>query len=501
MTAWTGPFEFGAMPSFAVADRVAELLQATYADWEYGGSISFPSRSCGKADRPEHRAQGTPSASLETDLAGDGRVSSAPDCECDVTSDGHVGRLLERIDTASHHAAATDVSAFVRMVPKKDRPSLMRHLMIHSRVACTDPEPRCARCPLVSFCETGRSRVTSQQVVHTAVDLFGGAGALGLGFKRAGFSIVAAVEIERNAAQTYRLNHPGVPVLEASVEKVTADRLRTWLPNLTAPAAVIAGPPCQGYSAAGSRDVDDQRNLLFRHVGRIARQLGARSVVVENVPGLRRVNGVTYTDKITFSLRRCGYRTWKQPVALRASDFGVPQNRQRLFFVGVERGIDLPEPPPPTHTRPDDSASDSSLPQTPSLAERLEDLPCLEAGAGAERLQLPNGQVVLNSQAMAHSPKVVAKIKAIPAGGGPISYRRLESDSARTLVAGHRALPVHPQQHRTITVREAARIQGFPDEYFFCGPRSTQPLQVANAVPPALSEAIARQLRESLDAA
>lgn len=501
VAARTEPHELGAMPWPAVADRVAELLKATYANWENWDRVEGPSRSRRSVDRSRRRSRGTPSESPDAVPAEDGQAPCASACERDIATDRHVGRLLERIGTASHRPTVTEVSAFVRMVPKKDRPGLVRHLMTHSRVACTDPEPRCASCPLVSFCETGRSRVASQRGVHTAVDLFGGAGALGLGFKRAGFSIVAAVEIERNAAQTYRLNHPGVPVLEASVEKVTADGLRTWLPNLMAPATVIAGPPCQGYSAAGSRDVDDQRNLLFRDVGRIARQLGARSVVIENVPGLRRVNGFTYTDKITFSLQRCGYRTWKQPLALRASDFGVPQNRQRLFFVGVKRGIDLPESPRPTHTRPDDSAPDSSLPQTPSLAERLEDLPRLEPGAGAERLRLPNGQVVLNSQAMAHSPRVVEKIRAIPAGGGPISYRRLESDSARTLVAGHRALPVHPEQHRTITVREAARIQGFPDEYFFCGPRSTQPLQVANAVPPALSEAIARQLLESLDAA
>ena len=501
VTARVEPFKVGAVHSAAVADRVAELLRATYADWEDRGSIDCSSRSCGYADRPEPRAQGTPSALLDADPAGNRRVPWAPARECDIDTDRHVGRLLQRIDMANHDPSATGACDFVRMVPKKERPGLERHLMIHSRVACTEKEPRCAACPLVSFCETGRSSVVAQHGTATAVDLFGGAGALGLGFKWAGFRIVAAVEIDRDAAQTYRVNHPGVPVLEAPVEKITADGLRTWIPNLATPSAVIAGPPCQGYSAAGARDTDDRRNLLFRHVGRIARQLGARSVVIENVPGLRRVNGVTYTDRITASLRRCGYRTWKQPVALRASDFGVPQNRQRLFFVGVRRGIELPEPPTPTHVPLNDHASDSVLPQTPSLAERLEDLPRLEPGAGAERLRLRNGRVVLNSQAMAHSPRVVAKIREIPAGRGPISYRRLESDSARTLVAGHRALPVHPEQHRTITVREAARIQGLPDEYFFCGPRSTQPLQVANAVPPALSEAVARRLLKSLEAA
>ncbi len=491
-----GPAELGAMSMSAVASRIAELLAATYADCEDARGVGCRARSHSIAGGTDHSAEGMSSKSFGADRSGSDQTFRG----CNATTDIHASRMLGRLGTVSRHAAIGEVRAFVDSAPKKDRSDLARHLMIHSRVVCSDREPRCARCPLVSFCETGRSRITSQQGNATALDLFGGAGALGLGFRWAGFSIVAAVEIDRDAAQTYRLNHPGVPVLEAPVENVTAAGLQAWLPALTAPSAVIAGPPCQGYSAAGSRDSEDQRNLLFRHVGRLARRLDARSVVIENVPGLRRVNGVAYTDKITNSLRRCGYRTWKQPIALRASDFGVPQNRQRLFFVGVNGEIDLPECPVPTYTPHEGNSDGSSLPRTPSLAERLEDLPHLAPGEGAERLRLPNGRVVLNSQAMSHSPRVVAKINAIPAGGGPISYRRLESDVARTLVAGHRALPVHPDQNRTITVREAARIQGFPDNYFFCGLRSAQPLQVANAVPPALSEAVARQLLKSLEA-
>src|SRR5439155_5690430 len=91
-----------------------------------------------------------------------------------------------------------------------------------------------------------------------------------------------------------------------------------------------------------------------------------------------------------------------------------------------------------------------------------------------------------------HGPEVVRKIQKIKPGEGPISYRRLERSEARTLIAGHRALPVHPTQHRAISVREAATIQGFPRNYIFCGPRTEQPLQVANAVPPPLAEAVAR---------
>jgi len=321
---------------------------------------------------------------------------------------------------------------------------------------------------------------------------------MGLGFEQAGFRVLAAVEIDRHAAQTYRLNHPGVPVLERPVECVTADVLRSWIPGLGEPSAVIAGPPCQGYSAAGARTIGDERNLLFLHVTRIAQELGARSVLIENVPGVRQVNGVRYKDRITNSLRRAGYAAWDEPATLRASDFGVPQNRRRLFFVGITPELPMPEVPAPSHRPP--ASEVSPLPLTPTLAERLAGLPVLAAGEGAERLRTVDGKVVLNSTVMNHSDAVVKKITAIPPGGGPISYRRLDPDLARTLVAGHRALPVHPDQHRAITVREAARIQGFPDTYFFCGPRAWQPLQVANAVPPALARAVATQLLASFGA-
>lgn len=409
--------------------------------------------------------------------------------------DTHVRRILRRLGVVEDVSGKPDHDEFEAVVPKSARIRLHMNLVHHGRAVCRNSKPRCASCPLVSFCETGRSRVASSAGDLAVVDLFGGAGAMGLGFEQAGFRIAAAVEIERHAAQTYRLNHPGVPVLEADVEELSGDSIRAWLPGLRSPAAVIAGPPCQGYSAAGTRAAGDRRNLLFRHVSRIAGELGARSVMIENVPGVRMVAGVSYIDRITGSLREAGYETWKQPATLRASEFGVPQNRRRLFFVGVKPGVGLPAIPPPTHVPPGSAAADCKLPETSKLEERLRDLPLLGPGEGSERLLLPDGRIVLNSTAMCHSARVVAKIKSIPRGGGPISYRRLEPDVARTLVAGHRALPVHPSEHRAITVREAARIQDFPDTYFFCGPRASQPLQVANAVPPPLARAVASRLR------
>jgi DNA (cytosine-5)-methyltransferase 1 len=119
----------------------------------------------------------------------------------------------------------------------------------------------------------------------------------------------------------------------------------------------------------------------------------------------------------------------------------------------------------------------------------------LDHSQEAEHMKLgPGFPPLLNGSTMKHGDKVLAKIRAIRPGAGPISYRRLHTDLARTIVAGHRALPVHPTLHRTISVREAARIQGFRDDHVFAGPRWLQPLQVANAVPPPMARAVAEAL-------
>jgi site-specific DNA-cytosine methylase len=134
----------------------------------------------------------------------------------------------------------------------------------------------------------------------------------------------------------------------------------------------------------------------------------------------------------------------------------------------------------------------TGLPATPTVIDVLQDLPVLRAGENAEHL-LPNAST------MQHSPGVIAKIAEIRPGQGPRSYRRLHPDVASTLVAGHRALPVHPFLDRMISVREAARLQGLPDQYIFGGSRSSQPLQVANAVPPPMARAVATSLLRPLD--
>jgi DNA (cytosine-5)-methyltransferase 1 len=409
-----------------------------------------------------------------------------------IAVDTHVERILTRLGLAPHRGSKVDHQAYQDVVPGRLRNQLHVNLVHHGRTVCQS-KARCTKCVLVSFCGDGLATVAAQRDSPVAIDLFGGAGGLGSGFRDAGFRLALAVESDRHAAQTYRANNPGVPVIEADVAKLTAAIIRNLVPGLGQPDAVLAGPPCQGYSSAGARHPSDQKNTLFRHVVSLAEGLKARLVVIENVPGLNRVNGVGFTDQILAALRR-GYAA--EVFELTAPSFGVPQNRRRYFFLARRKDLG-PAPAAPTAThRPAGVKSAPGLPaeQTRRLEETLAGP--LEVGAGviAEYSVLPDGTALLNASTMKHSQAVIDKIAAIKPGKGPISYRRLERDVARTLVAGHRAMPVHPWLHRTISVREAARIQGFEDDYVFCGPRAEQPLQVANAVPPPVARAVAERL-------
>jgi DNA (cytosine-5)-methyltransferase 1 len=213
---------------------------------------------------------------------------------------------------------------------------------------------------------------------------------------------------------------------------------------------------------------------------------------------VRRVNGHGYLNSIRNALARAGFAT--EAHLVHACDFGVPQHRARYFFLG-RRGTEIQAPPMPMPTHlPRHSVPvqhQRLLPQTPRLIDLLRELPRVGPGTRAE-YWCDSGNEEYNLSTMTHTPEVIRKIRKIKPGQGPISYRRLERDEARTLIAGHRALPVHPTRHRTISVREAAIIQGFPRNYVFCGPRTVQPLLVANAVPPALAEAVARELLKCL---
>lgn len=352
--------------------------------------------------------------------------------------------------------------------------------------------PNCFNCPLVSFCDTGQRHLRDcANEAFTAVDLFAGAGGLGLGFRQAGFRVALAIEIDRDAAQTYRLNHPGVPVVEIDIAKVTSNMILDMLGG-RAPTAVCAGPPCQSYSAAGPRLAADPRHSLYRHVVSLACALKPTVVVIENVPGMeaRRVGEHTYRDVVATKL---GEHFEVETYLLEATAFGVPQERRRLIFFGRERGSSAIGEPRATHDR----FGSNGRPRTPTVIETLARFPRRGNGSTND-VALVEGILTRNLATMRHSERVVRKIRSIVPGSGPLSYRRVPKTFAQTIIAGHRALPVHPTCHRALSVREAAALQGFPDSYAFAGARANQPLQVANAVPPPFARAIALHLMRHL---
>jgi DNA (cytosine-5)-methyltransferase 1 len=413
--------------------------------------------------------------------------------------DTHVHRIFVRLGLTKSNGRKRDHNPFQDLVPPTMRTRLHINLVHHGRAVCRTRKARCGECVLVSFCAEGRNAIAAEPG-PVAVDLFAGAGGLGYGFRQAGFRIGLAVEPDRHAAQTYRLNNPGVPVIEAKVDASTTSRhLRRYMPSAGKITALLAGPPCQGYSAAGARRPHASINRLYRHVSRLAKELEVDAVCLENVPGVQRVNGHGFLNTMRNSLCRAGFAT--EAYLVHACEYGVPQHRARYFFLG-KRGEKAPIKPPATH-RPrhaQRTPETSELPPTPRLIDLFSQLPEISTGVLAERVS-GGEREDYNLSTMAHGPAVVEKIRKIKPGAGPISYRRLERDEARTLIAGHRAMPVHPKHHRTISVREAAVIQGFPRDYVFCGPRAEQPLQVANAVPPPLAEAVARTILSCLQGA
>jgi DNA (cytosine-5)-methyltransferase 1 len=413
--------------------------------------------------------------------------------------DTHVLRIFNRLGIGGAPNRKHAHDPFQAAVPPAMRKRLHVNLVHHGRAVCRERRPKCGSCPLVSFCASGQRAVFEAAAPETpaVLELFAGAGGLAEGFRRAGFRIAGAIELDRDAAQTYRFNHPGTPVIEAEIgSKSDARSVRRALPYLGTPAAVIAGAPCQGYSAAGSREPDDPRNRLFEPIARIARGLHAPLVVLENVPGVRRVNGHAFLPRIELAFRRRGFRA--SPKLLAAPDFGVPQERSRYIFLihDPKQIAEAPTFPEPTHRRTE--VEPGRLPVAPTVTGVLAALPELAAGHVEESVVGPDGDRIFNISTMRHSDRVVKKIAAIAPGGGPISYRRLEPGLARTIIAGHRALPVHPTLNRTISAREAAAIQGFRYTYRFLGRRGSWPLQVANSVPPAIGEAVAVELRKLL---
>ncbi len=362
----------------------------------------------------------------------------------------------------------------------------------------------------------------------TFIDLFSGAGGMSLGFEQAGFEPVAAVEIDPIHAAAHKFNFPRCTTLARSVTDVTGDELLA-LPGLKgrAPDVVIGGAPCQGFSLIGKRALDDPRNSLVRDFVRIVRDTKARFFVFENVKGLTVGKHRAFLDEIVSEFQSIGYQVrlgWK---VLNTKDHGAPQNRQRLILMGARAGETLPEYP-------------ARLDRGPTCADALDDLPNAEdfdALLGSDSVEtwkwgtpdnayaremrcLSNdawhfGHVrqwkpeVLTASARTNhtdisrrrfaeteegSVEPISRFFKLPSTGVSNTLRA-GTDSARGAFTSPR--PIHYRHARCVTVREMARLHGFPDWFRFHTTKWHGARQIGNAVPPPLARAIALKIMEA----
>lgn len=341
-----------------------------------------------------------------------------------------------------------------------------------------------------------------------AADLFSGVGGLSQGFISAGFEIAFAIEFDKEIANAYACNHLGTEMINEDICSVDIDELKKRHPNVD---LIMGGPPCQGFSQKGKRlNINDPRNFLFQQFVRFVDAYRPKYFVLENVPNIITTSNGYFKNQIIDSFSKLGYTV--NCGVLSASVFGIPQDRHRAVFIGVlgTKGIELPTPP---HTMV-------------TIQEAIYDLPFIGSGEGNEvskydkkatseyqKMLRGKSNVLFNHVATKHSDLALERLSMIPKGAGkevlPAEHRtksiysgtwcRLLEDGIAATITTRFDTPssgrfTHPVLNRCLTVREAARIQSFPDTFRFYGNKTSQMKQVGNAVPPLLAYAIAQQI-------
>lgn len=343
------------------------------------------------------------------------------------------------------------------------------------------------------------------------IDLFCGAGGLSYGFQRAGFDVLLGIDSDQKALETFELNHKGAKIICGDITKVSyLEDIKPLIGNKTID-VIIGGPPCQGMSLSGPRRFDDPRNRLYLSYIRLVQEIRPKMFVIENVPGLVGLFGGQIKDSIIKKFTDMGYSI--QYKILCAADYGVPQNRRRVVFVGARDGNMKFSYPEPTIEQVTCSMALSDLPPLiDTLGKDVQDYASAPQN-DYQRLMRENSSEVHNHIAANHSERVKKIISLVPPGGNykdlPEEYRhtrnfhvawtRFPKDKpAPTIDTGHRH-HFHYKYNRVPTVRECARLQSFPDDFIFLGNKTQQFRQVGNAVPPLLAEAIARQVMRAMN--
>jgi len=370
-----------------------------------------------------------------------------------------------------------------------------------------------------------------------AIDLFAGAGGMSLGFEQAGFDVVAAIEIDPVHCAIHEFNFPDTAVIPKSVVGLSATEIRERAKIGNAKIdCVFGGPPCQGFSLIGHRVLDDARNHLVLEFVRLVAELDARTFVFENVKGLTVGKQRAFLEELVAAFDRVGYEVRLPWQVFDAATFGVPQHRQRLILMGAKKGQKVPVYPLPLTNAADSKKPITGLPTGPSCRDAIGDLPdadrfgtlietdavrtsafkkpsdyaremrCLSNDAwhfGYVREWEPG---IMTSSARTEHTDISRRRFSLtdPGDVEPISRLfklppeglsntlRAGTDGARGAFTSPR--PIHFEYDRCITVREMARLHGFPDWFRLHSTKWHGARQIGNAVPPPLARVIAKSV-------
>jgi DNA (cytosine-5)-methyltransferase 1 len=346
------------------------------------------------------------------------------------------------------------------------------------------------------------------------IDVFSGAGGMSTGAMECGVNVKYAVEFDRDAAATFALNHPKTKLFQDDVRAINAAQFKSL--NKKSPVILFGGPPCQGFSTSNqkNRDLDNDKNWLFREYLRLTREAKPDWIIFENVKGLIETEGGYFLDAVLRGFKKAGYTT--SHFVLNSADFGVPQKRNRLFIVGSRHGVEIDVPK-------------ASTQRHVTVRQAFNDLPELENGDSPDEISYKTAartryaKLLRGSLATCHNnlvtdnaPHIIERYSHIPQGGNwqdiPSHlmknytdrtrchtgiYRRLKENEPSVVIGNFRKnMLVHPWKDRGLSVREAARLQSFPDSFRFVGSIGFQQQQVGNAVPPLLAKAVFQKISQ-----